>query len=136
MAVTVPEKVLWELADALGITIEFKDKQLRGSVKKRLLFGWVQVDVPLRIVSGGAVRDGVILLCTSLGAVGVVAVRRFGVSGVEIGILDLDRLGEQPTNLFERKRPKDLTEACAALDSTEIKWFEKKDKAWVECPTL
>ena len=136
MAVTVPEKVLWELADALGITIEFKDKQLRGSVKKRLLFGWVQVDVPLRIVSGGAVRDGVILLCTSLGAVGVVAVRRFGVSGVEIGILDLDRLGEQPTNLFERKRPKDLTEAGAALDSTEIKWFEKKDKAWVECPTL
>jgi hypothetical protein len=136
MSVTVQEKVLWDLADALGITIEFKDGKLRGSVKKRLLFGWVPVDVPLRIVSGGAVRDGMILLCTSLGAVGVVAVRRFAVSGVEIGLLDLDQLGEPPTNLFERKRSKDLVEACAALDGAEIRWFEKQGKAWAPSPTL
>jgi hypothetical protein len=136
MSVTVQEKVLWDLADALGITIEFKDGKLRGSVKKRLLFGWVPVDVPLRIVSGGAVRDGVILLCTSLGALGVVAVRRFDVAGVEIGILDLDQLGEPPANLIERKRPKELVEACAALDRAEIRWFEKQGKAWVESATL
>jgi hypothetical protein len=136
MSVTVQEKVLWELADALGITIQLNDGKLRGKIKKRLLFGWVPVDVPLQIVSGGAVRDGVILLCTSLGALGLVAVRRLDGPGVEIGLLDLDKLGDRPENLFERKRVKDLTEACAALDSSEIRWFEKRDQRWEEVPTV
>jgi hypothetical protein len=81
MSVTVQEKVLWDLADALGITIQLNDGKLRGKIKKRLLFGWVPVDVPLQIVSGGAVKDGVILLCTSVGALGLVAVRSVDVPG-------------------------------------------------------
>jgi hypothetical protein len=64
----------------------------------------------------------------------VVAVRRFDVPGVEIGILDLDKV-DKPAGVFERKKVKDLTEACAALDATEIRWFVKnKKKAWVESP--
>ena len=66
MSVTVQEKVLWDLADALGITIEFKDAKLRGSVKKRLLFGWVPVAGQL--MKGAAILVSWLLATVGFGA--------------------------------------------------------------------
>jgi hypothetical protein len=121
----VTERVLWDIADALGMPMTYKDGRLTGRIKKNLILGWMRLDVPLRIVSAREVQDGYVVLARSLGYLGAFVARtRQPSERIEVGIIDLAQI-DKPSELFERAQPGNLAEAYALVAEGEKRWFRR-----------
>ena len=127
------EPVLCDLADALGVTLRIKDGRVTGGTTRKVTFGWVRFEIPLKIVAATNTKDGFVLLLRSLGDLGVFAARTYlPFERVEVGLIDLGRI-KAPSKLFERHSPRDLAEAYALVADVEVGWFRKVGRGpWQE----
>lgn len=109
-------RVLYRLADALELTLEWDGERVRGKRSRRLDLAGVPVPVPLEVVASRLFGDDAALLLRSIGELGLLIGSCEANTGrLRLSLLHLGRLGEPPEDLLDRECPTSLAAVEALL---------------------
>ena len=137
-------RVLYRLADALELTLEWDGERVRGKRSRRFDLAGVPVQVPLEVVASRIFADDAALLLRSTGELGLLIGSGeasdsgsispgpgTGLSGrLRLSLLHLGRLGEPAEDLLDRECPTSLAALEALLAAAVVASFSFQAGDW------
>ena len=124
-------RVLYRLADALELILEWDGERVRGKRSRRLDLAGVPLQVPLEVVASRIFADDAALLLRSTGELGLLIGSGEANTGrLRLSLLHLGRLGEPPEDLLERECPTSLAALQALLAAAVVASFSFQAGDW------
>lgn len=124
-------RVLYRLADALELTLEWDGERVRGKRSRRLDLAGVPLQVPLEVLVSRIFADDAALLLRSTGELGLLIGSCEASTGrLRLSLLHLGRLGEPPEDLLDRECPTSLAALEALLAAAVVASFSFQAGDW------
>jgi hypothetical protein len=131
MDVKLSTYLLYNIADALGMTVEYDavKKKLLGETSRDVFFGKLPVSFDIKIVSTLMLDGQYMCVCKVMGNLGllVISYRDGNQEKLDLHLLNAAKT-DTLTNLLEKKQPKDRHEAVKLLGPAIVITFSKADR--------
>jgi hypothetical protein len=120
---------LWELSDSLGVPLDVLGDIISSRASKEVNVGGLKVPVPLHVVSSAPTRTGPMVICRSLGNLGVMAAVRYKAGATcTVWVLDLAKMGKPERMLEDMGRVDTAQTVVDYLRPAIVQQFDKDAK--------